>query len=452
MINTEQAALWQRIQEFHPDDPADRVKFSDKLALQNNWSPAYTARVIEEYKKFVFLCCISPTGAAPSQIVDEAWHLHLTYTHNYWKVFCPQVLGRELHHHPSKGGPAEQQRHAGWYAQTLELYRSTFDEPAPEDIWPAPVVPAAAPLPESVLTGERPASYLKYLCLLLGAFVIPLFFGAVHPFQLDGPSFLVFFAGLGVAGLVYLYVVYQHNKEIAESVLKSRYDFSAGLYQVTRYAYDMDRSLQTAVVDLIDRNVLRMHQEPGVFTFHPSAYQPVAAGKNPLIANLLKQYSEEEVVMYGSLRRAYDAALTEHPGLAQSLATLDKKYTPGYALIVLIGLVCIARIMQALVNDRPFLFLVIMTGLFIVLFYYCYKWAHPLTIFRKILAAESRDTLSAGTGSSITHQFAFTGMAALTAAYMYGGLVDTFRDRTRNTGDGGASGGGCGSSGCGSGG
>jgi hypothetical protein len=34
--------------------------------------------------------------------VDQAWHLHLTFSENYWKVFCPQILGSPLHHHPTR--------------------------------------------------------------------------------------------------------------------------------------------------------------------------------------------------------------------------------------------------------------------------------------------------------------------------------------------------------------
>src|SRR3982750_3468300 len=119
MIATQHAALWEGIKNFQIDDPSASIKFSNKLASKNHWSGDYTQRVIEEYKKFIFLSCISPSGAAPSKAVDEAWHLHLTYTYSYWKIFCGQTLGREIHHYPSKGGHSEDERHIDWYQQTL---------------------------------------------------------------------------------------------------------------------------------------------------------------------------------------------------------------------------------------------------------------------------------------------------------------------------------------------
>ncbi|ULT23316.1 hypothetical protein KUH03_29530 [Sphingobacterium sp. E70] len=81
--------------------------------FQRNWPKKKTGlwtlqkKAIEEYKKFVYLCCILPDGASPSETVDKVWHMHLMYTQNYWEEFCPEILKRKLHHHPSKGGVTE---------------------------------------------------------------------------------------------------------------------------------------------------------------------------------------------------------------------------------------------------------------------------------------------------------------------------------------------------------
>nr|WP_295865830.1 hypothetical protein [uncultured Chitinophaga sp.] len=130
-----QDPLWQRIAAFQPDDPTAPLPFSRKLARENGWNERFTSRAITEYRRFVYLCCISPTGASPSYVIDQVWHKHLLYTENYWDEFCEKVLGRKLHHHPSKGGPPEQARHDDWFLQTLRLYRTVFDENPPPDIW-----------------------------------------------------------------------------------------------------------------------------------------------------------------------------------------------------------------------------------------------------------------------------------------------------------------------------
>lgn len=127
--------LWQRIQGFSLDAENAAFPFSKKLAKEENWSAEFTQKAIDEYKKFVYLCCISPNGASPSEIVDKVWHMHLIYTQNYWENFCPNILKRSLHHHPSNGGNAEKNKHENWFSETLENYREVFSQEAPEDIW-----------------------------------------------------------------------------------------------------------------------------------------------------------------------------------------------------------------------------------------------------------------------------------------------------------------------------
>lgn len=128
-------SLWNRLQEFSLDAPNVDFPFSKKLAKEENWSIDFTKKAIEEYKKFVYLCCTLPNGASPSEIVDKVWHMHLIYTQNYWEEFCPNILKKKLHHHPSKGGFAEKDKHHHWFSDTLKNYRDIFNQDAPEDIW-----------------------------------------------------------------------------------------------------------------------------------------------------------------------------------------------------------------------------------------------------------------------------------------------------------------------------
>jgi len=125
--------LWNRLKSFSPDEEMGR-SFSQKLAREENWSPAFTERAIEEYKKFIYLCCTLPDGASPSRIVDKVWHMHLLYTQNYWEEFCPNILRFRLHHYPSKWGSEEKQKHKLWFDNTLKHYQEIFGQP-PADIW-----------------------------------------------------------------------------------------------------------------------------------------------------------------------------------------------------------------------------------------------------------------------------------------------------------------------------
>jgi hypothetical protein len=130
-----QINLWKKIENFQIDDPSVSFSFYKRLARENGWSQAYAERVIKEYKFFIFMCCISEHGVTPSDPVDQAWHLHLTYTKSYWIDFCKNTLGKDIHHNPTKGGEAEAEKFNVFYTTSLSLYKAIFGTTPPSDIW-----------------------------------------------------------------------------------------------------------------------------------------------------------------------------------------------------------------------------------------------------------------------------------------------------------------------------
>lgn len=114
--------LWKQLECFEFDPDGVEFSFSQRLARENNWSENYTKRVILEYKKFIYLCCITDHQITPSDSVDQVWHLHLTYTHSYWNELCQKTLGRNLHHHPTKGGTMEKKNS---HHVIIQLLKST---------------------------------------------------------------------------------------------------------------------------------------------------------------------------------------------------------------------------------------------------------------------------------------------------------------------------------------
>ncbi len=139
-MRTTDRELWRRLEAFEFDDPAASLTFTRRLARENGWDVPYAARVVEEYKRFVFLAMTAGHEVTPSDEVDQAWHLHLTYTRSYWGELCGEVLGRPLHHGPTKGGASEGQRFEEQYEATLASYRDVFSEEPPADVWPPSVV------------------------------------------------------------------------------------------------------------------------------------------------------------------------------------------------------------------------------------------------------------------------------------------------------------------------
>lgn len=153
--STESHPVWLALSHYSVGPEVATLSFANRLARENGWRPAYAARVIEEYKRFVFLAVTGGQEVTPSDAVDQAWHLHLTYTRDYWDRFCPEVLGCPLHHGPTAGGGGERQRHFEQYAATLRTYEAAFGSPAPADLWPSAAhLLIEAPKARRVLPGE----------------------------------------------------------------------------------------------------------------------------------------------------------------------------------------------------------------------------------------------------------------------------------------------------------
>lgn len=131
-----QDPLWVALLHYSvgPEDAA--LPFAARLARDNGWSRDEAERVIGEYKRFCYLAMRSGHPVTPSDSVDQAWHLHLAYSRDYWERFCPEVLGRPLHHGPTAGGGEQARLYYGQYAETLRSYERVFGELPPADLWP----------------------------------------------------------------------------------------------------------------------------------------------------------------------------------------------------------------------------------------------------------------------------------------------------------------------------
>jgi uncharacterized protein (TIGR04222 family) len=201
-MSPDQPDLLARIRAFDIDGPGPAaLPFAARLARENGWSPGYAARVVREYKRYAFLAVTSAEPVCPSEDVDAAWHLHLTYTRSYWGRFCPEVLGRPLHHDPTRGGPAEARKHRAMYDRTLARYREAFGEDPPADIWPPAAERFGADLRHRAVNTARnwviPKAPVRRAAGLAAAFavlavLVPGCNGGPNPFALRGTDFLLF--------------------------------------------------------------------------------------------------------------------------------------------------------------------------------------------------------------------------------------------------------------------
>ena len=164
-MNQEQTTLFGEIAAHDLDGPRSTRTFVARLAQENGWSHSHAARVVTEYRRFVLLAVTGGHLCSPSRAVDQAWHLHLCDTRDYWERFCPQVLGRPLHHEPDRGEPGDRPRLDQAYRRTLASYRAVFASEPPADIWPPP--PADAPVAPKPPRWRPPSPLTFASCLLL---------------------------------------------------------------------------------------------------------------------------------------------------------------------------------------------------------------------------------------------------------------------------------------------
>lgn len=180
----------ERIFAWAEDDPALQRRFRAQLAERTGWSAGRCARAIDEYLRFCAVAARLGGRAVPSAAVDEVWHLHLTWTRDYWDDFCPRRLGLALHHQPARGLPGEREALRQAYADTLHAYAAEFGMPE-ADWWPA----------WSTQHSSRRRS--RWARLAAGLGLLPAA-ALAHPGPLDwrGPEFLSLYLLLLVAGLV----------------------------------------------------------------------------------------------------------------------------------------------------------------------------------------------------------------------------------------------------------
>jgi uncharacterized protein (TIGR04222 family) len=210
-MSPDQVALLARIEAFDIDGAtAPALPFAARLARENGWSRPYAEQVIREYKRYVFLSATSTEPVCPSEDVDAAWHLHLTYTRSYWQRFCHDVLGRQLHHDPTKGGPAEADKHLKMYARTLAAYREAFGHEPPAEIWPSAEVRFGDDLKHRMVNTSRnwviPKQPIKRVVQVAAAFLVMAFLvpgcdGGPNPFNLVGADFLLFLIPMMIAAV-----------------------------------------------------------------------------------------------------------------------------------------------------------------------------------------------------------------------------------------------------------
>jgi uncharacterized protein (TIGR04222 family) len=271
-MKPEHAQLWQRLAAFQFDDPAAALTFTQRLARENGWSVGFADDVVGEYRRFLFLAMTAGHEVTPSDEVDQAWHLHLTYSRSYWQELCEQTLGKPVHHGPTRGGKSDGSKYRELYEKTLQSYREAFGQEPPANVWPS--VEARFTDPGRFVRIDRAKSWvipkpwhvLKFLprprkeSVALAALPLVVF-ALENPFDFNGPDFLQFYTVLMLM-ITLAAATLRFMLRPGENMSPAPLDVN----QIACLAGGVNGTIKAAVASLVDRGALEVVRTSNVHT------------------------------------------------------------------------------------------------------------------------------------------------------------------------------------------
>ncbi len=387
-------ALWERLTAFNFDGgengEAVTFSFSARLARENGWELEFAQRVLEEYRRFLYLACEAGHPVTPSDEVDQAWHLHLTYSRSYWEKLCPKVLERPLHHEPTRGGKAEGDKFENWYEETKTSYQSAFGEVPPMDIWPASEIRFSRKrrfrridtesvwlLPKpALLSGRRlnfnrenlkVAPILILAILLAGCAAVQSDMQAegLNVFNWHGEGFLAFFWALSAFGIVFSLWMRSQARRPLDAVFPID---PLDAYELARLKDGKNLAVDVAVASLYEKGAIDVMSD-GKLQRKPVSVTLKGLGKSvwDIIGNettvlSLRQGVHQDVVQIERKLTGLGLLLEPRDKLAMNMWPLGIT-----SALIFLGII---KIVIGLFRDRPVGFLILSCLVLAVIFFW----------------------------------------------------------------------------------
>lgn len=365
--------LLARLRDFDIDGGPVDFPFAERLARENGWTRRYAERVVREYKRFVVLMVTAGRPMTPSDEVDQAWHLHLSYTRSYWERMCGEILGRPLHHHPTQGGRAEAAKYDRQYADTLEQYRKTFGDEPPADIWrpasirfsPAADGVRAFPHAHWIVPKRKVTSVGVGLAAAMALAVSLGCAGGLNPFDMNGKSYLAFLIPTLVVALVagIVYRAWSAGPYLApgEEPDSLRWD------QLAYLVGGKERLATATITRLVERGAARVDPERDemlIATDHDSVLSPVErAARQHLPVSKNDPAAIQKLMTETEAALATDIHDWEEKGWWRSRSSARTRTLLSVLPLFLVTMVFgFGRLIQGIQNGNPvgYLFLVLM--------------------------------------------------------------------------------------------
>ena len=185
------ALPFRSVRDVMVEPPRTMTCFEHCLRHEGDWTDESATRITLEYRKFLYLKIVEGGVLTPSEVVDQAWHLHRCFPEAY-RRFCAEVAGQDIPH--QRGIPKAQADSS--YARLLAAYVREFDQTPSVEIWPS----------LAMLRREEQSLRVMQVSLLVATASVPLaalsvhWFGSAHGWLLTG-WFLILGAGV-LAGLI----------------------------------------------------------------------------------------------------------------------------------------------------------------------------------------------------------------------------------------------------------
>jgi uncharacterized protein (TIGR04222 family) len=476
--------LWRRLEQYDPDGPGGPPgRFVARLARENGWTAAYARRVADEYRRFGYLCCVAGHMVVPCEQVDQAWHLHLLDTKEYWGHFCREILGQPLHHRPSKGGVEDRRRHLECYEQTLHSYQREFGTAPPRDIWPPSAQRFGRDLrrrrvalaehwviPKRPIRGIASVVGIALTIALIGA--APLYSGSSNPLHWDGPTFLKLYLLLFAVALAGSFLLRYRLYNPADS---GRGAFASGTgkdldpYEMATLRQNTHLAVNAAIAALSRDHAVAVSERKTGRLLKKTRYSISAGAALPRDALPLERAVYQEVSrhrdgvepadLHQRVQPAADAivASLQSRGLLLGPANAQRRLLAALPLLAL-GAFGIVKVCIGISRDRPVMWLVLLVigtlllaGLMFARSRRTVRGADALSSWKdRIAQRKVRGEQDVRNGHELAWLIALYGVAVLDPRAM-GALRAAVASHPAQGGGGGGCGGSCGG-GCGGGG
>ncbi|MFM8747040.1 MAG: hypothetical protein ACKOED_10295 [Aestuariivirga sp.] len=124
--------LWLKLNMMNAEGLTAFAPLAQALQTQLGYNAAAAQRIIEEYRKFLFLAMRAGHQVIPPGIVNDAWLMHIENVQDYWETLGGMISERPLAHGLGTAGGAPA---ADAWKATLDSYERIFGAKPPMDIW-----------------------------------------------------------------------------------------------------------------------------------------------------------------------------------------------------------------------------------------------------------------------------------------------------------------------------